>query len=75
MKKFKILLNSPDDVQEFVKIASQCPYDIDLEHGSVYIDAKSFLGVLTMGINRKMDVICGSNDEKFISSVKKFAVA
>ena len=48
MKKFKILLNSPDDVQEFVKIASQCPYDIDLEHGSVYIDAKSFLGVLTM---------------------------
>ncbi|SEI37814.1 PTS HPr component phosphorylation site [Lachnospiraceae bacterium A10] len=74
MKKFKILLNSPDDVQEFVKIASQYPFDIDLEHGSVYIDAKSLLGVLTMGINRKLDVICGTQDEKFFSSVKKFAV-
>jgi len=75
MMKFKILLNSPDEVQEFVNLASKCPYDIDLEHGSVYIDAKSFLGVLTMGINRKMEVICGTKDEKFMSSVKKFAVA
>ena len=75
MKNFKILLNSPDEVQEFVNAASKCPYDIDLENGSVYIDAKSLLGVLTMGINRKMNVICGSMDENFLTSVKKFAVA
>ena len=75
MRKLQIMLNSTEDVQEFVNTASRCPFEIDLESGSVYIDAKSFLGVLTMGINRKLEVHCGNNEAAFLNSFKKFAIA
>ena len=73
--EFKIKLNSPDEVREFVKAASNCPADIDLKSGAVYLDAKSLLGVLTMGLQREMKVICAMDDETFMKSVQKFAIA
>lgn len=73
--ELKIILNDPEDVKEFVKAASKCPADIDLKSGSIYLDAKSFLGVLTMGIKKELSVICAKHDETFIRSVQKFAVA
>lgn len=73
--ELKIMLNNPEEVKEFVKAASNCPTDIDLKSGSIYLDAKSFLGVLTMGIKKELNVICTKYDETFIRSVQKFAVA
>ena len=73
--EFKIKLNNPDEVREFVKAASNCPADIDLKSGAVYLDAKSLLGVLTMGLQREMKVICAMDDETFMKSVQKFAIA
>lgn len=71
----KIELKNTQEVEEFVSLASNCPYEIDLKSGSIYIDAKSFLGVLSMGVKRQMDVICASSDPKFEKQVMKFAVA
>ena len=73
--EFKIMLKNPEEVKEFVKAASNCPADIDLKSGSIYLDAKSFLGVLSMGIKRELNVICVKDDEAFYRSVQKFAVA
>ena len=75
MKKLRIRLESPKDVEEFVNIASKYDYDIDLRSGVVYIDAKSFLGVLTLGLEREMDVECAFDDDDFKDKVRKFAVA
>jgi len=75
MKKFTIMLNSPEDAQEFVNAASRCDYDIDLESGAVAIDAKSLLGVITMGTKRIMRVVCHEADPTFIQTVNKFAVS
>lgn len=72
--ELKIMLNDPEEVKEFVKAASKCPADIDLKSGSIYLDAKSFLGVLAMGIQRELNVICAKYDETFLRSVQKFAV-
>ena len=55
MKKLRIKLSTPKDVEEFVNIASKYDYDIDLRSGVVYIDAKSFLGVMTMGLEKELD--------------------
>lgn len=75
MKKFKIKLNNANDVEEFVKIASRFDFDIDLVSGTVYLDAKSLLGVLSMGLKRELNVVTMADDKNFASAIKKFSVA
>ncbi len=75
MKDIRIKLKNPSDVQEFVNIASKCDFDIDLREGACYLDAKSFIGVLTQALEREMWVICRGDDEAFGRSIQKFAVA
>ncbi len=72
--RFKVLLETPGDVEEFVNIASAFEYDIDLKSGVVYIDAKSLLGVMTYGMKRELEVYC-QNDcpDKFVNRIRKFA--
>jgi len=71
----KIKLMSPKDVEEFVKIASSFDYDIDLQRGVVYIDAKSFLGVMSMAMKKEMNVVCQAKDQRLENMLSKFAVA
>ena len=71
----RIKLMNPYDVQEFVNIASRYEFDIDLKEGSCYLDAKSFIGVLTQALEREMQVICRGEAEDFNRQVAKFAVA
>lgn len=75
MKKFNIMLNTAEDAQEFVNAASQCDFDIDLYSGSVALDAKSLLGVLTMGTKRVLEVVAQKNDPVFYRKASKFVVA
>ena len=46
-----------------------------MKSGSIYLDAKSLLGVLSMGIKKELKVMCVKDDEKFFRSVQKFAIA
>lgn len=73
--EFKVLLKNTKDVEEFVKAASQCAGDINMKSGSIYLDAKSLLGVMSMGMKREMQVICNNSDKQFFKSVRKFAIA
>ena len=40
----QIKLNAKEDVQEFVKAAGKCDFDIDVFYNRIIIDAKSILG-------------------------------
>ena len=74
--KFKIRLENTNDAEEFVKAASQCGGDVDLHSGVVYIDGKSLLGVIAMGIKRDMNVSTREQDNSiFAKAVQKFIVA
>ena len=73
--EFKVLLKNTKDVEEFVKAASQCAGDLNMKSGSIYLDAKSLLGVMSMGMKREMQVICNNSDKQFFKSVRKFAIA
>lgn len=75
MRNVHIKLNNPAEVQEFVNIASKYDFDIDLKGGTCYLDAKSFIGVLTQALEREMLVVCRGEDESFGRSIQKFAVA
>ena len=70
-----VRLNGTEEVEEFVKAASKCDFDIDIFYNRVIIDAKSILGVLSMDLTRILTVRCNGHDEKFNSYLDKFAVA
>ena len=73
---FKIRLESTQDAEEFVKEATKCGGDVDLHSGVVYIDGKSLLGVLAMGIKRDLNVyVSERDDDSFKNAVEKFVVA
>ena len=42
---YKVELITTNDILEFARIASKCPYDVTLVNGKHRLNAKSFLGV------------------------------
>ncbi len=73
---FKIRLENTKEAEEFVRAASQCGGDVDLHSGVVYIDGKSLLGVLAMGIKRDMFVSLNNPaDINLKNEIEKFVVA
>ena len=76
MNNTVIQLKDPAEVQEFVNIASKYDFDIDVKSsGNCYLDGKSFLGLLTQGLKRRLVVMSRGQDESFVRSIRKFAVA
>jgi phosphotransferase system HPr-like phosphotransfer protein len=74
--KFKIRLENTRDAEEFVNAATTCGGDVDLHSGVVYIDGKSLLGVLAMGLKKEMDVHVSAHAEASLkNAVQKFVVA
>ncbi|MCR4694323.1 MAG: HPr family phosphocarrier protein [Pseudobutyrivibrio sp.] len=73
--KFKIRLENTNDAQEFVRAAEQCGGDVDLHRGVVYIDGKSLLGILAMGLKKEMNVSVSDSASSFKEAVGKFVVA
>lgn len=68
-----ISLSNWDDLKEFVDAASKCDFDIDLKYNRMFVDAKSMLGVLGIGIKKDFTVCYGGIDEKFETVIDKFA--
>ena len=73
MNEKQIRLRSREEVQDFVQAASNC--DIDISYDRVIIDAKSFLGVLGLGVSRVLTVTYCGKDMDFENTVQKYAVA
>lgn len=54
MSKMKIIFDSPEDIQAFISIIEDYPYDMDLSRGSVIVDAKSILGIMNLGVKSEI---------------------
>ena len=55
---------TPNDVDEFVKAAGQCDFDVDVFYNRVIIDAKSILGVFSLDLRQVLTVrMYGENKE------------
>lgn len=74
MMQYKIKL-SVDQVNDFVKIASTCDFDIDISYNSFIVDAKSIVGVLGLDLHRVLTVTCSDYDPDFDRYMKQLAVA
>ena len=52
METVKILIPNSEAVSDFVNKTSSLPFDVDLGSGNRFVDAKSLLGVLYLGVGR-----------------------
>ena len=76
MLVFNIMLNSINDVMEFVNIVSKYDFDIDLTSGRYVVDAKSIMGIFSLNLSKpiKLEAKCGDQEDKFMSDLKRFIV-
>lgn len=75
MTEKKIQFQDTEDVEHFVSSAGQCDFDIDILYQHVYIDAKSFLGVLGLGLKKELTVQYFGENANFENILKRYAVA
>lgn len=75
MNEKKIRLADQNEVRDFVRQAEKCDFDIDISYNRVVIDAKSFLGVLSLDLTRELTVKYGGNDMNFENVLQKYASA
>ena len=73
MESVEIKLQAPEDVKELVAAAEKCDFDIDIIYQRIIVDAKSFLGVLSMGLQKSLTVSCHGYDEEFFNTLKKYS--
>ena len=72
----KVLLDSVDKVKDFIDITRSVSYDIDLISGrNTYLDAKSLLGMIGLGLQNDLQVCYGGKNENFENVVDKFSLA
>ena len=74
MKERVIRLNEIKEVEEFVDIAEECDFDINLIYQHIFIDGKSFLGVIGL-LRKDMTVSYWGNNLGFEKVLRKYAVA
>ncbi|MDD2268267.1 MAG: HPr family phosphocarrier protein [Eubacteriales bacterium] len=73
MEKFSIRLKQIADVQEFAKIATAMPYSIDLHSGRYIVDGKSIMGIFSLDLAQKIEIVAHTDDASELkSALSKF---
>ena len=77
MKTFNMMLNSINDVKDFVNIVSRYDFDVDLTSGRYVVDAKSIMGIFSLDLSKPILVEVHSDDvaaDEFVTSLTKYIV-
>ena len=61
MVKESIVLSSIESVKKFVSITTKYDFQINLTTDKYKIDAKSIMGVITLGATYKTKILCSCN--------------
>ncbi len=73
MKSFTIMLNTINDVKDFVNIVSKYDFDVDLISGRYAIDAKSIMGIFSLDLSKPITVNAHTDgDDALLDELKKF---
>ena len=64
-KQRKIKLATIMDVKEFVTVASECDFDVNIFYNHIIVDAKSVLGVLSLDLSKVLTVEYYGEDPVF----------
>jgi phosphocarrier protein HPr len=75
MVSTNIMLNTINDVKNFVNLVSKYDFEVDLTSGRYVIDAKSIMGIFSLDLSKpiKLDARCDP-DSKFVEEIKPFTI-
>jgi len=75
LKELKVMLNTIEDVKEFVTITNKYGFDCDLVSGRYAVDAKSIMGIFSLDLSKPLGMVIrgdGAAEEKLLEDIKKF---
>ena len=77
MNEKRIKLAATEDVQEFVKAAGNCDFDIDATYQRAIVDAKSLLGILALGLENVLELCIYSDEscEEVVKAISRYVIA
>ncbi len=61
-KQRQIRLTTIMDVKEFVTVAGECDFDVNIFYNHIVVDAKSVLGVLSLDLSKALTVEYDGDD-------------
>jgi len=64
-KQREIKLTTIMDVKEFVTVAGECDFDVNIFYNHLVVDAKSVLGVLSLDLSKALTVEYDGEDAVF----------
>ncbi len=73
MKSFDVIINSINDVKNFVNIVTKYDFDIDLISDRYVVDAKSIMGIFSLDLTKPIRVeVHTENAEAIATELKPF---
>ncbi len=75
MKTTTIMLNTINDVKQFVNTVAKYEFDVDLVSGRYAIDAKSIMGIFSLDLSKPIKLEAHTDDVgSFFDEIKPFIV-
>ena len=77
MREFNVVFRSFADVQEFVRLVSEFPFDVFVSNDWQRVDAKSFMVMFSLDFSRQLRVMTQCGQEEFTAlknTVARFLV-
>ena len=65
MKEFNIAIHSFQEVQEFVGVATVQPFQVMVGNDVQLVNAKSFIGMVSLDYSRPLKVLCDCDGDGF----------
>lgn len=75
MKKMRIMLDTIEDVKEFVAQTNKYSFDSDLVSGRYAVDAKSIMGIFSLDLSKALEFVVhddGAQADELLDAVMKF---
>ena len=75
MKTVNIMLNTINDVKDFVNAVNKYNFDVDLISGRYAVDAKSIMGIFSLDLSKPISLQAHSEDcADFMGEIEKFII-
>ena len=75
MKELKIMLNTIEDVKDFVNITNRYEFDCDLVSGRYAVDAKSIMGIFSLDLEKPLNMVIrgeGTKADSLFEEMQRF---
>lgn len=68
MKTYQVKLSSVEDIKQLVNIVSKYGYEVGLERDGYQVNAKSIMGVLSLGLDSPLTLIANTDNTVALKS-------